>query len=208
LTSTTSVNDGNWHQIVGIRQPGGQNRLYVDGNLEHSLQSTNTQDNAGSFLLGGYNSTSLAKVSSFTGALDEIQVYDRALSGLEIQMLEVNPTLQLEDPPAGALVPAPSARDYTNSLPVGFINNLLIGTVYYTLDGSEPTLQSTPFVNLVMLTEGTVTVKGRVFYNGFPISDVVSAVYRRVYAVTNDGILASWRQQYFGPDYARPWPAG
>ncbi|MBL9138958.1 MAG: hypothetical protein JNK85_24025, partial [Verrucomicrobiales bacterium] len=45
------------------------------------------------------------------------------------------------------------------------------------------------------------TIKARAFFNGFPVTEVVSATYLRVYAFDNDGIPAAWREQYFGPGY-------
>src|SRR5207247_10880385 len=31
VTSTTSVNDGNWHQIVAVYEAGGKKYIYIDG---------------------------------------------------------------------------------------------------------------------------------------------------------------------------------
>lgn len=40
----------------------------------------------------------------------------------------------------------------------------------------------------------------QVFLNNFPITEVLSASYARVYAL-DDGIPAEWRERYFGPGY-------
>src|SRR5439155_5790916 len=52
--STTSVNDGSWHQIVAVYQAGGSKLIYVDGApAEDSKPSQEFVANSVAFLIGG-----------------------------------------------------------------------------------------------------------------------------------------------------------
>src|SRR5437762_10849898 len=54
--STTSVNDGNWHQIVAVYQLGGMKSIYVDGApAEDSKLSQPFNQNSVALLIGGVN---------------------------------------------------------------------------------------------------------------------------------------------------------
>ena len=80
-TIATGVTDGNWHHIVGVFD-GGELSIFVDGALSSStptfgaLPATNTQPlTIGSFFdVGG----------AYNGAIDQLQLYDGALSPSEI----------------------------------------------------------------------------------------------------------------------------
>jgi hypothetical protein len=51
--STTSINDGTWHQLVGIYSAGGTQQIYVDGQFEGSASSSPIIANTADFLIGG-----------------------------------------------------------------------------------------------------------------------------------------------------------
>ena len=85
ILSTTSINNGAWHQCVATReQATGTLRVYVDGNLEATgtgntnLLNTSTTLRLGQIASGG---------GYFNGSLDEIRIFDRALGGNEITAL-------------------------------------------------------------------------------------------------------------------------
>lgn len=81
--STTSVNDGHWHQLVGIFDGTfGTASLYVDGMLETSVTGASTQFSTTPFLVGGttYGAT-------YTGLIDELRIYDHALTADEVGSL-------------------------------------------------------------------------------------------------------------------------
>lgn len=91
VVSTTSVNDGNWHQIVGVHQQGGLKLIYVDGSpAEASNPAQVTRANNQPFLIGGYT-LAATPTGAFTGSIDEVQVYNRVLSDAEIDYLFQNP---------------------------------------------------------------------------------------------------------------------
>ncbi len=90
LTGTTNLRDATWHHILMVRDDnlgsaGGTNLLYVDGILEDSVEvdytgaffSDSASLNIGWFDFGGG--------FRFQGLIDEVALYDRALTETEIQ---------------------------------------------------------------------------------------------------------------------------
>ncbi len=85
ISSTTNVKDGNWHLITGMRQ-GSDILIYVDDTLENTVSGVET---------GTYNISAPAYISSykggsqeyFSGYIDDIKIYSRALSAADITAL-------------------------------------------------------------------------------------------------------------------------
>ncbi|NBV21323.1 MAG: hypothetical protein EBS05_05300 [Proteobacteria bacterium] len=93
--STTIVNDGNWHQIVSVFRLGGTTTIYVDGApFEGTAVSGPIITNTARFLIGG-SSPGGTPTASFNGSIDDVQVYNRALSDGEISYLFSNPGIEI-----------------------------------------------------------------------------------------------------------------
>ena len=88
LTGTTNVIDGDWHHIVVMRDDlANNNSLYVDG----VQQAIGTHDYTSSFYgagadinVGWLNLASGGKHFEYTGIVDELAIYNKALSISEI----------------------------------------------------------------------------------------------------------------------------
>lgn len=113
----------------------------------------------------------------------------------------------------GVFVPDPGIRmtppggRFTNRVDVVLRSRIAGAAVHYTLDGTEPDARSALYSEPVRLTAAT-TVKARAILNGFPVTEVITGVFQRVYAFENDGIPGDWRTRYFGADYATDPRAG
>ena len=91
VTSTTSVNDGAWHQIVGVYVAGTSKYIYVDGApAEASNASRPIVANPGKFVVGGVDFDG-APGGTFTGLIDEVQIYNYALNPAEVDFLFSHP---------------------------------------------------------------------------------------------------------------------
>ncbi|MBI5800331.1 MAG: immunoglobulin domain-containing protein [Verrucomicrobia bacterium] len=89
--STTSVNDGSWHLLVGVYQASGSTTIYVDGApVEGSILSSPVAANAAPFLVGGVTSGS-TPTGTYSGLVDDVQIYNRALLDGEIDFIFQNP---------------------------------------------------------------------------------------------------------------------
>jgi hypothetical protein len=83
--SGPQLNDGDWHYIVAQRDAAANmNRLFVDGALLQEAQAQYANDFAdGASVNIGYINRSGG--FHYAGDLDEVKVYDRALTGAEIE---------------------------------------------------------------------------------------------------------------------------
>lgn len=82
LTSSASLNDGKWHQVVGNLGPSGMS-FYVDGVLQGARTDTTTgQSYAGYWRIGGDSSWS--GDNYFNGSVDDVAVYGQPLNGAAV----------------------------------------------------------------------------------------------------------------------------
>ena len=98
LHSLTSVNDGNYHLITVTRnQASGEKRIYVDGHFEASQIGTSNPLNGNNYQItvGG------TVYSSYTGLLDDLQIYTGVLSDAEVASLYANPGTTVPDVAGG-----------------------------------------------------------------------------------------------------------
>ncbi len=89
VTSPTSYNDGKWHHVVGVLGSTGM-RLYVDGGQVAERVDTVQAEyrTAGYWRVGGDSLAgwpSAPSSTNFSGALDEVAVYNSALSSDAVQ---------------------------------------------------------------------------------------------------------------------------
>ncbi len=86
ITSGVNVSDGEWHQVSTVVSGGVISALYIDG-ISRSLS------NASAGTLGTFSNTSNIRIANdynselFTGGIDDVRVYNRALSSAEMSQL-------------------------------------------------------------------------------------------------------------------------
>lgn len=89
--SSISVNDGAWHQLVGVYDATTtRSSIYVDGLLQSTSAPGNTIDPApADFMVGGI-SVGGTPTGTFTGLVDEIKIFDNALNADDVQTLNTD----------------------------------------------------------------------------------------------------------------------
>jgi hypothetical protein len=81
---TTSVADGQWHHVALAYDGGTDVQLFVDGHFEAGVTKAYATTRTGRLILG---SSLEASHEFFRGQLDEVSVYNRALSPFEIEAI-------------------------------------------------------------------------------------------------------------------------
>jgi hypothetical protein len=81
-----NYHDGQWHLVV-FTYDGSTTRLYVDGILKEQGSGTGVIDSPPVALIGQLNFSSPSNGSVFGGIIDDVRVYNRALTESEIQAL-------------------------------------------------------------------------------------------------------------------------
>ena len=96
LSSIASL-DGNLHQIAfTFNGPSSTLQLFVDGALDNNVTKSDDDainslhDSTGDLVFGAQND---GGASHWSGAIDDIKIYNRALTPLEIQQLNTDPYL-------------------------------------------------------------------------------------------------------------------
>jgi hypothetical protein len=79
---TTSLTTGTWYH-VGLTNTSGTIRIYLDG-AQDGTNSVTPESEASIFRLGDHKNTTGAE---WNGPVDEVYIYDRALSLAEIQTI-------------------------------------------------------------------------------------------------------------------------
>ena len=93
ITSNNQINDNNWHHLVSVRD-GSTFKLFVNGDLvaDSSLGSHTYNNN--SFYIG----YAPAWNQYFKGFIDDVRIYNRALSDSEVSLLYNTELIQINFP--------------------------------------------------------------------------------------------------------------
>jgi len=145
-TGTTSLNDGQWHHLVGVRS-GTTALIYVDGVLEGSATNPEVLTvNGGSVDTGGCLYARIGAVHTdlghcysltpnplesqfFQGLIDEVKIYNRALTASEIQGIFDT------TPPDTTITSSPPSLSNSSSATFTFVSNEAGSTFQCKLDG-------------------------------------------------------------------------
>ena len=84
--SGASVNDGIWHHVA-VLYDGSQMRMYIDGVLDSSFVPTGMPDTNTHALTFGQRSDPSQALYRWDGLIDELAIYNSALSAAEIQAI-------------------------------------------------------------------------------------------------------------------------
>ncbi len=81
MLSNISVNDNNWHNVVWVSD-GVTSSMYVDGVLDKTQSQARSSDTGTAYI--GYDATNN---QYFPGNIDDVRIYNRALSASEVSRL-------------------------------------------------------------------------------------------------------------------------
>ena len=89
IDGSINVSDGSWHYIVGVFN-GNQSSMFIDGVLDiTNLFPPTNIDLLGNFLIGLDTCSGYGEHRHFKGKIDDIRIYNRALSSEEIASLYI-----------------------------------------------------------------------------------------------------------------------
>jgi fibronectin-binding autotransporter adhesin len=171
LQSTTSVTDGAWHLITYVDN-GGVRNIYVDGSLTTLSQTAFTTTDTSTGIRIGFTTDPFAGdgTANYQGDLDEVQIYNAALTQTQVQDLFTSNTITHSTPGAGGQL-----------LPTGTDVNLSATSVTLDLNGNSQTIGSLTGVtgSLATLEAGNLTTGG----------DNASTTFAGVISSTGGGLI-------------------
>jgi Concanavalin A-like lectin/glucanases superfamily len=178
IASTVSVNDGKWHLVTGV-YTSGQLRIYVDGVLNNSVNSVG-------FISTNNFAVEIARNAEiagreFDGAIYDVRVYNRALTGIDISYLYL-----LGGPVGHWKLDATSGTTAVDSSPYGS-NGALTGAANWSYRcGGTATFDFTGTTQYFTIPNAShlqpttaLTIAGWIRGDSWSSADVVNAVLRK-----------------------------
>jgi RHS repeat-associated protein len=166
--------------LVCVYKRGARAEIWVNGTLSNSLVPPGADLGGGDYTVSSIGAQHLwwwGVTNNFKGIIDDVRIYNRALSSTEVQQL-----FDVEGPVVStpAVTPDPDAGFYTDPVTVNFTDATPGAAIYYTTDGSEPTVQSTLYSGPVVVIP-TTTLKARAFLTGSSTfgSNTMIACYKK-----------------------------
>ncbi len=133
VTDTSIVNNGQWHHVAAVITMGQNVQFYVDGKLS-STAAMYTLANGDAWSNLEVGSSSYAPYGNyFTGSIDEVQVYDRALAAAEVSTVYTltggTQTQASSTPPTTTTTPPVTPQGQLSVGPTSFnFGTVLIGS--------------------------------------------------------------------------------
>jgi len=88
--SNINIQYGKWTHVVGVFKAYSYQQIYVNGNLDTHVNATWNLRSDSADLLIGFKDWMIGCAGLFNGKIDELRIYNRALSPTEIQILSKN----------------------------------------------------------------------------------------------------------------------
>lgn len=114
-----NINDGRWHHIVTVTEQGVASSLFIDGQLADSRASTGIVDTGTGRLLIGANPGATPS-RAWNGAIDEVSMWSRVLTPLEIAVLAQGQPLATVAQNKPSLVPQPYSEAILIDRPIAY----------------------------------------------------------------------------------------
>jgi hypothetical protein len=172
---------GTWYHIAyTFDDAANYHALYIDGVLRASGANNTTIGYDTHPVMVGAEFENEAANFFFAGQIDEVSIYNRALTVSEIQaVFNAGSDGKCPPQPVLSLTISPAAGFYTNAVTVaiGAVNAGTNAVVHYTLDGSPPSTNS-PVYSAAFSVTNTATVSARAFVNGAPASEMIASTFR------------------------------
>ena len=104
-SDVTKINDGNWHHVAVVVNLGTSVSFYIDGTLSSTSTIFSEAEAAQSYFQLGLNPYT-PYGQYFTGSMDEVRVYNRALTASDVTALAkpYAPTISIVSPTSGTSV--------------------------------------------------------------------------------------------------------
>ena len=184
ILSTSSINDGAWHQCVATRQEAtGVISVYVDGSLQATGTATKNTLSAPANLLFGATGGNY-----FNGSLDEVKIFARTLSSNEVAALYSSSVI----PPAAA--PTNLTAIATGNAQVQLIWSEASLATSYNL--KRALVSGGPYVTITNVTATTYTdtniVNNRTYYYVVSAVNAIGEGTNSAPASVNTSALAVW----------------
>ena len=180
------VQASQWHHVAATYD-GSQMRLFLDGAEIASVAKTGGVDADGTVGAALGNQPGGDGNRSFDGRLDDMRVYNYALTAAVIDSLARGGAPSV----VAAPVFSPNGGTFSEPVSVTLSTSTQGAEIRYTTDGATPTESSLRY-NTPLNIETTTEIRARAFKSGSTPSAIVSALFTINPASSDDRLLAYW----------------
>ena len=120
FNSNASVNDGQWHNIVAVREPNGTGEIFIDGNLDNTQTGPDVSLDYGFNVYLGADERNVYYGDApdyFTGLIDEVAVFNTSLTSSNVQAIDQGTTAAQSTDQRG------DARIYNSVVDIGAVES-------------------------------------------------------------------------------------
>ena len=120
FNSNASVNDGNWHNIVAVRQPNGTGEIFIDGKLDSTQTGPDVSLDYGFNVYIGADERNVYYGDApdyFSGLIDEVALFNTALTSSNVQAISEGTTTPQSTDQRG------DSRIYNGSIDIGAVES-------------------------------------------------------------------------------------
>jgi len=175
FTSYASIDDGNWHQICAVfNHDVGSVRIFVDGQLDSQYSTPVTSVSAPYQLNVGVDRTGLYY---YAGSLDEIRMFNRALTATEVSQLHAVEATEFSLPFLPLAITMTLSEQSSSNI---------IGTVATMATPQQVSLKTTDLLNTLAADE---QVQGSWPSGGFPAKAVLALAGHSFVVLNGTNIL-------------------
>ncbi len=180
LVGPNSVSQNSAYILGGIQSGSNTGYIYFNssqssaGTLQNALSGINRSSNA----IGGVETGSGTSGNNFTGNISELLIFPQPLSQTQIQQVEIY-LANKYNLGVGPTLPAPSSSVatgvYPNAQNVTLTTSVPGLNIYYTLDGSVPTLASNLYTVPLSITTSTLLRARTIVNSNYYSADITNS---------------------------------
>ena len=164
IRGTIPLSAGDWHHVA-LSYKDGERTMYVDGAID-------LQDSISGNLYTLNDAQEIKVGEGFNGIIDEIQIYNKALTPEQVNNLYSGEIPQYTQSPEIT----PESGTYTNAIDVTLSSATEGAAIYYTLDDTDPDENSALYQQAFTLDQDA-TLKAIAYSEGKEPSEITSAEY-------------------------------
>lgn len=197
VTAASAIDAGNYHVFEAIHNGANAASLFKDGSQDAtsgSMGSIADVTRTGNFLGKAFGSSGY-----LAGQISEVLVYDKILSGSELKTVEKYLIARYATLAVTPPVITPGAGAWPANYPITLTAGDPGAIMYYSTDGSAPSIQYNPNTPITLSSSATIKAKAVLDTRESAVSEAHIQIDNNTRNLTRDGMIV-WLKADMKPD--------